>query len=412
MFSTEEWNTPRMILVYSCWLHCPLIVVTNVLVICSIILVKKIHTPHSIIVCSLACSDLLTGIVTLPITVLGNDPHTVYVVKGTKSACYLKLFADHFFPEMSLLYMTALSFDRYIAIVHPIKYRNKCCVKKVIIAVIIVFFIVTVAKTLALSFPDKGKSWKEGLSREENIKRCSAGNLVPKIYQIIFAVVNNVILLISLALSFYVFYVGRKTIKSFTEKADLKRSKYPFLLMKMTLTINCIYFVLWLPYLSMALYINIIHTEEGRLTTTDFSIMWVVSRHCTFINAWINVFVYAIFSKQINRRAYYFFLTRCPWKWSSVNAFLNLEDTKLMMNNSNITNTKGAKFTEKELVKTKNCSFEISKCALIEGFDHQEQNPSNEPNGHETCKLERNISPTGSNPILRHSFESQMNKTP
>jgi len=175
-----------MILVYSCWLHCPLIVVTNVLVICSIIFVKKFHIPHNIIVCSLASADLLTGIFTLPLTVLGDNPNTEYMVEGAKSACYFKIFADHFFPKMSLLYMTALSFDRYFAIIYPIKYRNKCCVKKVLVAMVLIFFLETVEATLALSFPDNGNSWKGGLSREENIKQCFTANRFSKFYQFFF----------------------------------------------------------------------------------------------------------------------------------------------------------------------------------------------------------------------------------
>jgi len=159
---------------------------------------------------------------------------------------------------------------------------------------------------------------------------------------------------------------------------DLNRSKQPFLHMKMTLSINCIYFILWLPYLFLVFFVHISKKEEGSLTRTDLNIIWLVSRHCTFINAWINVFVYAVFSKQMNRRAYHFFLTRCPWNWSSVNAFLNLEDTKLTMNHYNITNSKGTTSTEKTLVKTTDCSYKISNIASVKGFDHLEKKPSNE----------------------------------
>ncbi|XP_034549981.1 trace amine-associated receptor 13c-like [Notolabrus celidotus] len=103
----------------------------NLLVIISISHFRQLHTPTNLLLLSLAVSDLLVGLVLMPIEIiyieacwfLGDILCTVYYV------------VDYIITSASVANMVLISIDRYIAICDPLHYparvtkdRARCCV--------------------------------------------------------------------------------------------------------------------------------------------------------------------------------------------------------------------------------------------------------------------------------------------
>ncbi|CAJ1079017.1 trace amine-associated receptor 13c-like [Xyrichtys novacula] len=103
----------------------------NLLVIISISHFKQLHTPTNLLLFSLAVSDLLVGLVLMPVEIiyieacwfLGDILCTVYYVM------------DYIITSASVANMVLISIDRYIAICDPLHYLSKvtkervqCCV--------------------------------------------------------------------------------------------------------------------------------------------------------------------------------------------------------------------------------------------------------------------------------------------
>jgi len=327
----------QTLMTHSLWIHFPMIVVTNILVGSATILINKFHTIHNIIVCGLTFVDFLTGVVTLPLTWLLHHPNYVYLVKGTQHVCSFHYYAVYLLPKVSLGFMFFMSLDQFFAMKFPIKYRINFSFKKAIIAQVIIFILLTFQMSLALLFPDSGNSWKAGLSKDGNIEQCKPEKQFPKIYFIyISEIISLTMISLSLILNFNVYFIGLRRVKerfsSLKDKgsktircdAELNALKRQVFQLKMTISIISIYALLWLPY--MITKVVFVSFQNKKIDHTTVDTLWLVSRHCLFINAWKNAFVYASISKQTNRKAYNFFLGTRPWKWSSVNAYLSKQD--------------------------------------------------------------------------------------
>eukprot|EP00111_Clytia_hemisphaerica_P016680 TCONS_00049466-protein len=83
---------------------------------------KKLRTPFNYFLVNLAISDLIIAFVTMPISFY---VHYQEIHHGFISPVWSEILAMSYFisAHVSLLSLLALSMDRYIAIVRPIKYR-------------------------------------------------------------------------------------------------------------------------------------------------------------------------------------------------------------------------------------------------------------------------------------------------
>ncbi|XP_042282304.1 trace amine-associated receptor 13c-like [Thunnus maccoyii] len=96
-------------------------VALNLLVIFSISHFRQLHTPTNLLLLSLAVSDLLVGLLLMPVEIiyieacwfLGDIVCTLYYV------------VDYIITSTSVANMVLLSFDRYIAICDPLHYPTK-----------------------------------------------------------------------------------------------------------------------------------------------------------------------------------------------------------------------------------------------------------------------------------------------
>ena len=131
--SQNEGNsTPETIIIINCVLNAPLMIISilgNALVLAAIIRTSSIRsTPHMIMLCSLAVSDFLVGLIAQP----------VYIAKEvTKEELLNNLVVTVAFSVcvVSVLTMTTLSVDRFLALHYHMRYatlvtesRVKCLV--------------------------------------------------------------------------------------------------------------------------------------------------------------------------------------------------------------------------------------------------------------------------------------------
>ena len=114
----EDDSTPETIIIINCVLNAPLMLISilgNALVLVAIIRTPSIRSPHMIMLCSLAVSDLLVGLIAQPF----------YIVKVLTE----RRLADHVWRSIgsslcvvSLLTITVITVDRFLALHYHMRY--------------------------------------------------------------------------------------------------------------------------------------------------------------------------------------------------------------------------------------------------------------------------------------------------
>ncbi|XP_068602693.1 trace amine-associated receptor 13c-like [Brachionichthys hirsutus] len=122
-------------------------VTLNLLVIASITHFRELHTPTNLLLLSLAASDLLVGLLLMPVEIiyietcwfLGDILCTVYYV------------IDYIITSASVANMVLISFDRYVAICDPLHYTARVTKRKTQICVIACWFCAIIYRILLLN---------------------------------------------------------------------------------------------------------------------------------------------------------------------------------------------------------------------------------------------------------------------
>ncbi|XP_078795758.1 trace amine-associated receptor 13c-like [Oryzias latipes] len=102
-------------------------VVLNLLVIISISHFRQLHSPTNIILLSLAVSDFLVGLLLLPIEIYRNT--SCWFLGEIMCAIYYYLAC--YIPFVSIGNIIFISFDRFVAICHPLHYPTRITAAKV-----------------------------------------------------------------------------------------------------------------------------------------------------------------------------------------------------------------------------------------------------------------------------------------
>ena len=102
----------------------PICITGNVLVLAAVWRNPSLHTPSTILLCSLAVSDLFVGFLVLPVNIAIAR---FYILSGSSSNS--RLYQARFFFTIqlcgvSLETMTAISVDRYLALRYHMRYPN------------------------------------------------------------------------------------------------------------------------------------------------------------------------------------------------------------------------------------------------------------------------------------------------
>ncbi|XP_070688382.1 trace amine-associated receptor 13c-like [Pempheris klunzingeri] len=114
-------GTPKAVLI-STLLYCItlLTVLLNLLVVISISHFRQLHTPTNLILLSLAVSDLLVGLVVMPVTMIVQQSCGF---QGTIT-CAFSYLVSFTLTSASVGNMVLISVDRYVAICDPLRYSS------------------------------------------------------------------------------------------------------------------------------------------------------------------------------------------------------------------------------------------------------------------------------------------------
>ncbi|XP_071799937.1 adenosine receptor A2b-like [Asterias amurensis] len=116
-----------VLLVFDCLLSLA-ITVGNLLVVSSVILERKLRTPTNAFIASLAVADLTVGLIVIPIDIafaLG------FASNVTPIACLASSNVLTVMIMVSILHLTIIAFDRYLAITDPLTYVVRMSVFRV-----------------------------------------------------------------------------------------------------------------------------------------------------------------------------------------------------------------------------------------------------------------------------------------
>ena len=130
----EDNTTLEPVLVVNCVLNAPLMVMSitgNALVLAAIIRTPSVCSISMAMLCSLAVSDLLVGLIVQPVFI-ANELTTGYSIERLYNVAAFVLCG------VSLFTMTAISVDRYIALRYPMRYQTDITLKARIIYTLII----------------------------------------------------------------------------------------------------------------------------------------------------------------------------------------------------------------------------------------------------------------------------------
>uniref|UniRef100_A0A674BWD1 G-protein coupled receptors family 1 profile domain-containing protein n=1 Tax=Salmo trutta TaxID=8032 RepID=A0A674BWD1_SALTR len=100
----------------------------NTLVIISISHFKQLHTPTNLLILSLAVSDLLVGLIVIPVT-------TVAIMESCwvfgEYFCVFHIYIDFLCTSLSLGNLVLISIDRYVAVCDPLLYNSKITMRRI-----------------------------------------------------------------------------------------------------------------------------------------------------------------------------------------------------------------------------------------------------------------------------------------
>ena len=135
---SEHHSTREAITIINCVLNAPLMLISilgNALVLAAIIRTPSIRsTPHMIMLCSLALSDFLVGLIAQPIYIahqLVEDRYVKYVWK----------IIGPFLCGVSLLTITAITVDRFLALHYHMRYASLVTESRVKYVLMIIWLI-------------------------------------------------------------------------------------------------------------------------------------------------------------------------------------------------------------------------------------------------------------------------------
>nr|XP_046198273.1 trace amine-associated receptor 13c-like [Oncorhynchus gorbuscha] len=99
----------------------------NVLVIISISHFKQLHTPTNLLIFSLAVSDLLVGLIVIPVV-------TVAIMESCwgfgEYFCAFQFYIAFLCTSLSLGNLVLISIDRYVAVCNPLLYHSRITIRR------------------------------------------------------------------------------------------------------------------------------------------------------------------------------------------------------------------------------------------------------------------------------------------
>ncbi|XP_054618570.1 trace amine-associated receptor 1-like [Dunckerocampus dactyliophorus] len=106
----------------------------NLLIIISVIYFRQLHTPTNYLILSLAVSDLLVGVLIIP---LSREFTSEYCLTHGGLSCTVRRCAEVTLTTASILNLMCISLDRHYAVCQPLTYKTTMTVRVVVVMILL-----------------------------------------------------------------------------------------------------------------------------------------------------------------------------------------------------------------------------------------------------------------------------------
>uniref|UniRef100_A0A3B4A5K0 Olfactory receptor n=1 Tax=Periophthalmus magnuspinnatus TaxID=409849 RepID=A0A3B4A5K0_9GOBI len=114
-----------------------LILIFNSMVLLSIVTSKTLHKPMFLLLCNLPISDMVGASAFFPHLVFGIITKNRII---SYNSCMFQGFLIHFYGTANLLTLSAMAYDRYIAICSPLRYNSIMTMQTLVKLIIMIWF--------------------------------------------------------------------------------------------------------------------------------------------------------------------------------------------------------------------------------------------------------------------------------
>ncbi|XP_068563674.1 olfactory receptor 4B13-like [Cebidichthys violaceus] len=124
------------------------IIGSNLLLIVVICMNRSLHEPMYLFLCSLFVNELYgsTGLFPFLLVQILSDIHTV-----SASLCFLQIFSLYSYGGVEFLNLAVMSYDRYLAICHPLQYNTRMTYHKIAVLIALIWLYPLLINALILA---------------------------------------------------------------------------------------------------------------------------------------------------------------------------------------------------------------------------------------------------------------------
>ena len=140
----SNYYRPETVVIINCVLNAPLMLISilgNTLVLAAILTTPSLRSPSTILLCSLAASDLLVGLVVQPVYVAYQLTETSFLHQAGMVLAFFAL-------GVSLSTMTAISVDRFLALYYHMRYPDLMTTKRAMYILATLWFTICILSFL------------------------------------------------------------------------------------------------------------------------------------------------------------------------------------------------------------------------------------------------------------------------
>ncbi|XP_078725557.1 trace amine-associated receptor 365-like [Lampetra fluviatilis] len=112
----------RAVAVFTISLFIVITILSNLLIVSAVALFRQLQTQANALALSLAVSDLLVGVVIMPLS-LNKSVYKCWFYAPL--LCHVHFFCDYWFTTASVLHLSCIAYDRYVAICDPLRYQQR-----------------------------------------------------------------------------------------------------------------------------------------------------------------------------------------------------------------------------------------------------------------------------------------------
>ncbi|CAH1800584.1 unnamed protein product [Owenia fusiformis] len=268
------------------------IVISNGLVLWTVYKVSSLHTITSIFIVNLSAVDLISGVVAVPINCVTNYiiPLTTGTYTDNKYLCILKTFLLLLCIGLSIYGLVAICIERYIAVIHPLRYYTLMTAKRSIVLLACIWSYCFIA--CGLMFFDGFNTYQVGL-------QCSTHNTLNPTYFMFLKLNTLVPFLVTIVVYSRITWVAMKhrlKIQSVLASIDNARAVAYNNDRYVALTMGFVQGVFLLMYTPFIILSSLpMHKYK---TMSWFTTVWYVTSALLYINSGVNPWIYVIRLKR------------------------------------------------------------------------------------------------------------------